>query len=62
MNLENITLSKATVYSVLGQLIETKTFENATSNTVDLSSLESGIYLIVLENDSQQKTIKVVKE
>ena len=62
LNLENITLSKATVYSVLGQLIETKTFENATSNTLDLSSLESGIYLIVLENDSQQKTIKVVKE
>ncbi|WP_026726701.1 alpha/beta fold hydrolase [Flavobacterium sasangense] len=62
LNLENITLSKATVYSLLGQLIETKTFENATSNTLDLSSLESGIYLIVLENDSQQKTIKVVKE
>jgi uncharacterized alpha/beta hydrolase family protein len=62
LNLENITLSKATVYSVLGQLIETKTFENETSNTLDLSSLESGIYLIVLENDSLQKTIKVIKE
>lgn len=62
LNLENITLSKATVYSMLGQLIETKSFENTTSNTLDLSSLESGIYLIVLENDSQQKTIKVVKE
>ena len=62
LHLDNITLTKATVYSLLGQLIETKTFENATSNTLDLSSLESGIYLIVLENDSQQKTIKVVKE
>lgn len=60
--LDNIVLSKASIYSVLGQLIETKSFENATSNTLDLSSLESGIYLIVLENDSQQKTIKVVKE
>lgn len=60
--LDNIALSKASIYSVLGQLIETKSFENATSNTLDLSSLESGIYLIVLENDSQQKTIKVVKE
>ena len=60
--LDNLTLSKASIYSVLGQLIDTKTFENATSNTLDLSSLESGIYLIVLENDSQQKTIKVVKE
>ena len=62
LHLDNITLTKATVYSLLGQLIETKTFENATSNTLDLSSLESGIYLIVLENDSQQKTIKIVKE
>jgi pimeloyl-ACP methyl ester carboxylesterase len=60
--LDNIILSKASIYSVLKQLIDTKTFENATSNTLDLSSLESGIYLIVLENDSQQKTIKVVKE
>lgn len=50
------------MYSILGQLIEAKSFENTTSNALDLSSLESGIYLIVLENDSQQKTIKVIKE
>mgnify|MGYP006158191263 CR=1 FL=1 len=62
LHLDNITLSKASIYSVLGQLINTKTFENETSNTLDLSSLESGIYLIVLENDSLQKTIKVIKE
>ena len=62
LHLENIDLSKARIYSILGQLIDTITFENSTSNTLDLSSLESGIYLIVLENDSQQKTIKVVKE
>ena len=62
LHLDNITLSKASIYSVLGQLIDTKTFENETSNTLDLSSLESGIYLIVLENDSLQKTIKVIKE
>ena len=62
LHLDNLSITKASIYSILGQLIETKTFENATSNTLDLSSLESGIYLIVLENDSQQKTIKVVKE
>jgi hypothetical protein len=47
---------------MLGQVIETHTFENSTSNTLDLTSLESGIYLIVLENDLEQKTIKVIKE
>ena len=62
LHLDNISLTKASVYSILGQLIDVKSFENTTSNTLDLSSLESGIYLIVLENDSQQKTIKVVKE
>ncbi len=62
LHLDNITLSKASIYSVLGQLIDTKTFENTTSNTLDLANLESGIYLIVLENDLEQKTIKVVKE
>ena len=62
LHLDNITLTKASIYSVLGQLIDTKTFENTTSNTLDLANLESGIYLIVLENDLEQKTIKVVKE
>jgi len=60
--LNHIQLTKASVYSVLGQLIDTKSFENSSTNTLDFSSLESGIYLVVLENDSQQKTIKVIKE
>lgn len=62
LHLDNISLTKASIYSLLGQLIETKSFENSTSNTLDLTNLESGIYLIVLENDLEQKTIKVVKE
>jgi hypothetical protein len=62
LHLENISITKASIYSMLGQVIETHTFENSTSNTLDLTSLESGIYLIVLENDLEQKTIKVIKE
>ena len=60
LHLDNLLLSKASVYSVLGQLIASKTFEKTTSNTLDLTNLEKGIYLIVLENDTQQKTIKIV--
>lgn len=60
--LNHIQLTKVSVYSVLGQLIDTKSFENSSTNTLDFSNLESGIYLVVLENDSQQKTIKVIKE
>ena len=62
LHLDNISLTKASIYSLLGQLIETKSFENSTSNTLDLTNLASGIYLIVLENDLEQKTIKVIKE
>ena len=62
LHLDNISLTKVSVYSILGRLIEAKSFKNTTSNTLDLSSLKSVIYLIVLENNSQQKTIKVVKE
>lgn len=60
--LDNITLTKASIFNILGQLIDTKTLENTTSNTLDLSNLEKGIYLVVLENNSLQKTIKIVKE
>jgi pimeloyl-ACP methyl ester carboxylesterase len=61
--LDNINLKKASVYSLLGQLIEEKDFDNnSISKTIDLSNLTNGIYIIVLENDNQQKTIKIVKE
>ena len=60
--LENIDVTKASVYNVLGQLIFTKTFDNNNSNMLDMSNLESGLYLIVLENNAVNKTIKIVKE
>lgn len=60
--MDNLSITKASIYSILGQLIETKTFENTTTNILDVSNLENGIYLIELENDSQQKTIKIIKE
>lgn len=61
--LDNVNLTKASVYSILGQLVDTKFFDNTTtSKTIDLSSLKSGIYMIVLENDNHQKTIKIIKE
>jgi len=58
-----MSLSKATVYSILGQQLDTKSFESSvTSNTIDMSGYSKGIYMIVLENEGQQQTIKVIKE
>jgi pimeloyl-ACP methyl ester carboxylesterase len=58
----NISLTKASVYSVIGQLIATQIFDSAAAASMDFSNLESGMYLIVLENNINKKTIKVVKE
>ncbi|EKT4552028.1 alpha/beta fold hydrolase [Flavobacterium psychrophilum] len=63
LNLEHVNLTKASIYSLLDQLIDVKNFDNNTiSKTIDLSSLKSGIYIVVFENDNQQKTIKIIKE
>ena len=63
LHLDNMSLSKATVYSILGQQLDTKSFESSvTSNTIDMSGYSKGIYMIVLENEGQQQTIKVIKE
>lgn len=63
LHLDNVSISKAAVYSVLGQQLEVKSFDSTvTSNTIDMSGYSKGIYLIVLENEGQQQTIKVIKE
>lgn len=59
--LENITASKATIYSLLGQQLEVKYIKTA-SSSIDMSKYAKGIYLITLENENQTQTIKVIKE
>lgn len=59
--LDNISASKATIYSVLGQQLEVKDF-NSTATSIDMSKYAKGIYLITLENQNQAQTIKVIKE
>ncbi|ESU25375.1 internalin, predicted acetyltransferases and hydrolase [Flavobacterium saliperosum S13] len=63
LHLDNVSISKASVYSVLGQQLDMKSFDSSlTSNTIDMSGYSKGVYLIVLENEGQQQTIKVIKE
>ncbi len=59
--LDNIPASKATIYSLLGQQLEVKNMETA-SSSIDMSKYAKGIYLITLENENQTQTIKVIKE
>lgn len=63
LHLENMTFTKASVYSVSGQLIDEVEFDTATTNnTLNMGSYANGIYLIKLENDAGQQTIKVIKQ
>ncbi len=59
--LDNISASKATIYSLLGQQLEIKDIQTTSSN-IDMSKYAKGIYLITLESESQSQTIKVIKE
>jgi sugar lactone lactonase YvrE len=59
--LDNISASKATIYSLLGQQLEVKDIDTS-SSTIDLSKYAKGIYIITIENEYQTQTIKVIKE
>lgn len=59
--LDNFSISKATIYSLIGQQLEVKEFDVPTS-MIDISKYAKGIYLITLESENQSQTIKVIKE
>jgi pimeloyl-ACP methyl ester carboxylesterase len=59
--LDNSSASKATIYSLLGQLLEVKDIQSS-SSSIDMSKYAKGIYLITLENENHKQTLKVVKE
>lgn len=63
VNINNITLEKATVYNSLGQLV--KSFDlNATDthNTINLSGLPKGVYYVYLINQNAASAKKVIVE
>ena len=60
---DNIALSQIKIYNTLGQLVAVKNLNiNNTQNQIDVSNLTKGVYLFVLEDDSSQKTIQIIKE
>ncbi len=57
-------LTKATtanLYDIQGRLVLSKALDsNTTENTIDISSVSTGIYVVKLNNDNQVKTQKVI--
>jgi hypothetical protein len=63
INILNISLEKATVYNVLGQLVKTFALDSANSNhTINLSGLPKGVYFIYLINQDAASVKKVIVE
>ncbi|MES2811004.1 MAG: alpha/beta fold hydrolase [Bacteroidota bacterium] len=63
LNVENISFNRATVTSILGQKIFEINSDGIQKNqTIDMSTLSKGIYLVTFEKEDQLKTIKIIKE
>ena len=61
VNITNITLEKATVYNVSGQLVKSFTLNpDNTNNTISLSGLPSGIYFVYLINKDAATVKKLI--
>ena len=61
--ISNITLEKVTVFSLLGNIVKTVQFNSESlTNTVDLSDLTAGLYLVKLSSNGLEKTVKVLKK
>ncbi|MEH6534743.1 MAG: GEVED domain-containing protein, partial [Psychroserpens sp.] len=53
--------TKLSIFDLQGRLIKTMTLSNSqTTHRIDVSSINTGVYIVSLENDSQEKTEKVV--
>lgn len=63
LTIENFNYTKASIYSVLGQLLEVKLNENSSNaSQINMSNFSNGMYILVLENESGANTIKIIKE
>ena len=54
-------ITKATLYSLQGKLVLSKTLDQSSQlNTLDISGLSSGLYVVKVEDGNQSKTQKVL--
>lgn len=62
LNLEssNMAMTSVEIYSILGQSVMTKSL-NATSESIDVSSLTDGVYLAKVNINGNSKTVKFIK-
>lgn len=54
---KNETISQIAIYNVLGQLVINKTFSNNSSETLNISKLNSGMYLVKINNTTSKRLV-----
>ncbi|MFD2942580.1 T9SS type A sorting domain-containing protein [Flavobacterium notoginsengisoli] len=63
VNINNVSLEKATVYNSLGQIVKSFTLSSAnTDHTINLSGLPKGVYYIYLINEDAASAKKIILE
>ena len=55
------TIDKVSVYNLLGQLVQEKA-TNSTLYQMDFSEINSGVYLVKIQSENNEKTVRIVKE
>ena len=61
VNIDNVSLEKATVYNTLGQLVKSFSLNSgSTNNTISLAGLPKGIYYVYLINQETASVKKVI--
>jgi pimeloyl-ACP methyl ester carboxylesterase len=63
LTIDNFNFTKASIYSILGQLLDVRVnTTNSNTTQLNMSNYTNGMYILVLENENGSKTIKVIKE
>ncbi len=63
LTIENYNFTKASIYSILGELLEEKLNDNfSNTSQIDMTNYSKGMYILVLENETESKSIKIIKE
>ncbi|HPV57595.1 MAG TPA: T9SS type A sorting domain-containing protein, partial [Tenuifilaceae bacterium] len=55
----NVEIKSVDIYSITGAKVYSKPF---TSNEIDLTDFQSGIYLVVLNDGVKRHTLRIVKQ
>ena len=57
INSKNTPITSFEIYNILGQSVLTKNISNSISENIDISSLEAGMYLVKINNQTTKKLI-----